>query len=256
MALALTEPAGGYQPRSLSVRATKQGNGFLISGTKLFISDATQADYFLLVARTADRPSARGITLFIVDARSPGIKVKLLPTIANDGKCEVVFHNVVVPGDRVLGSVDQGWGQTLKIMARGAVTECAQMLGGAQQVLETTMDYAKQRVQFGHPIGSFQAVQHRIADMALDVYASRYVTYRAGWKIAEGMPFSGDVSTAKAWVSDAYRRVVTLGHESHATISYTRDYDLQLYFRRAKKSELAFGDADFHRELVAQELGL
>ncbi len=154
MALALTEPAGGYQPRSLSVRATKQGNGFLISGTKLFISDAKQADYFLLVARTADRTSARGITLFIVDARSPGITVKLLPTIANDRKCEVVFHNVEVPGDHVLGSVDQGWGQTLKIMARGAVAECAQMLGGAQQVLETTIDYAKLRTQFGHPIGS------------------------------------------------------------------------------------------------------
>jgi alkylation response protein AidB-like acyl-CoA dehydrogenase len=124
---------------------------------------------------------------------------------------------------------------------------------------EIAVDYAKERVQFGRPIGSFQAIQHKCADMVTDVDGSRFIMYKAAWSIATEQ--SDDETTmavnmAKAWCSEATRRVVAHGQQIHGGIGFTKDYKVQLYFRRQKRAELAFGDADYHRELVAQQLGL
>ena len=116
---------------------------------------------------------------------------------------------------------------------RGHRAKCMEMLGGAETVLEMTVEYAKQRVQFGRPVGSFQAVQHHCANMATEVECSRFVAYQAAWRVAEGLPCAREVSMAKAWVSDAYRRVCTLAHQSHAAIGFTKEHNLQLYTRRA-----------------------
>jgi len=119
-----------------------------------------------------------------------------------------------------------------------------------------TVKYAKDRKQFGRPIGSFQAVQHHCANMVVDVDGSRFMTYQAAWKISEGLPASREAAMAKAWTSEASRRVTSLAHQIHGAISFTEEYDVHLFYRRAKAGELAFGDTEYYLERVAQELGL
>ena len=123
-------------------------------------------------------------------------------------------------------------------------------------MLDMTVEYAKQRTQFGRPIGSFQAIQHHCANMATDVEGSRYITYQAAWRLSEGDEATQEVAMAKAWVSDAYRRICALGHQCHGAIGFTKEHNMQLYSRRAKAAELAFGDTDFHLETVAEGIGL
>ncbi|MEE8471365.1 MAG: acyl-CoA dehydrogenase family protein [Dehalococcoidia bacterium] len=257
LSLALTEPSASWDAAGVTVKAVPEGDDFVISGTKLFILDAHVADYLLCVTRTKDSGDKEdGITLFLIDAKSPGIKRIPLKTIASDRQFEVVFDKVRVPRKNMIGELDRGWAIVKDMMLKAALAQCALMVGGAQQVLEMTVAYAKERVQFGKPIGSFQAIQHKCADMATEVDGCRYITYQAAWKMAEELPCTLDVSMAKAWVSEAYRHVCVEGHQIHGGIGFIKDHDMQLYYRRAKASELAFGDADYHRELVAQQIGL
>ncbi len=255
--LALTEPSASWDPAGVETRAVADGGDFVISGTKLFISDAHVADWLLCVTRTKEGANPEdGITLLLVDAKSPGITLTPLKTIGSDRQFEVVFKKVRVPKKNVLGKVDKGWAVVREMLPRAILAQCANMVGGAQQVLEMTVNYAKERVQFGKPIGSFQAIQHKCANMATDVDGCRFITYQAAWKLSEGLPCSLEVAMAKAWVSEAYRRTCAEGHQIHGGIGFIKDHDMQLYYRRAKTSELMFGDADYHRELVAQQIGL
>ncbi len=257
MTLALTEPSASWDASGIATKATAEGDHFIINGTKLFIQDAHIADYMLVVARTKEEKHKEdSITLFLVDAKSPGIKLTPLKTIGSDKQFEIVFHNVTVPKKNILGKQDHGWSIIKDMIPKGTLAQCAYMVGGAQQVLEMSVNYAKERVQFGRPIGSFQAIQHKCANMVTDVDGARFVTYQAAWKMAEGLPCSLEVSMAKAWVSEAYRRTCSEGHQIHGGIGFIKDHDMQLYYRRAKANELAFGDADYHRELVAQQIGL
>ena len=143
-----------------------------------------------------------------------------------------------------------------KVLAKATVARCAEMTGGAQQVLEMTVDYAKTRVQFGSPIGVFQAVQHHCANMVTDVQGIRFITYQAAWMLSEGMPCTKEVSMAKAWVSEAYRRVTALGHQVHGAIAFQQDHDMHLYTKQAGLGAFTFGDVAYHEEVVARELGL
>jgi alkylation response protein AidB-like acyl-CoA dehydrogenase len=255
--LALTEPSASWDPQGVETRAEADGDDFVISGTKLFISDAHVSDLLLCVARTKDGANPEdGITLFLVDAKSPGIPLTALKTIGSDKQFEVVLDKVRVPKKNILGQQDKGWEVVKELLPKAILAQCALMVGGAQQVLEMTVNYAKERVQFGKPIGSFQAIQHKCADMATDVDGCRFITYQAAWKLSEGLPCALEVSMAKAWVSEAYRRTCAEGHQIHGGIGFIKDHDMQLYYRRAKTSELMFGDADYHRELVAQQIGL
>jgi alkylation response protein AidB-like acyl-CoA dehydrogenase len=257
LTLALTEPSATWKAEGVTTRAIREGDSYVINGTKLFILDAHVADRIICVARTGEGAKPEeGITLFLVDSKNPGLSHTLLKTIAADKQFEVVFKDVKVPSENVLGRVGEGWPIILRTLEHAAVAKCAEMVGGAQQVLEMTVEYAKERVQFGRPIGSFQAIQHHCANMATDVDGSRFITYQAAWMLSDGLPCTKEVAMAKAWVSDAYRRVATLGHQVHGGIGFTMDHDMQLYFRRAKASELAYGDADFQREVVAVELGI
>ena len=257
LALALTEPSASWDPAGIEVKAVAEGDHFVISGTKLFVSDAHLASHLLCVARTNDgKNKENGITLFLVDAKSPGITLNPLKTIASDKQFEVVFNKAKVPKKDVLGEVDHGWKVIKDLLRKATLAQCALMVGGAQAVLEMTVQYAKDRVQFGKPIGSFQAIQHKCANMATDVDGCRFITYEAAWKLAEGLPCDLEIAMAKAWVSEAYRRTCAEGHQIHGGIGFIKDHDMQLFYRRAKASELMFGDADYHRELVAQKIGL
>ena len=257
MTFAHTEPSGRWDAGGVSVTGVADGDDFVLNGVKLFIPDAHVSDYLLVTARTkeSDNPE-EGITVFLVDAKTSGISYEVLKTIASDKQCEVVLEDVRVPRSSVLGEVDRGWPVVDQMLRRGAVGKCAEMVGNSQQVLEMTVEYAKTRVQFGRPIGSFQAIQHHCANMATDVDGSRFITYQAAWRLSEDMPCDREVSMAKAWVSEACRRVAALGHQVHGGIGFTKEHDMQLFFRRAKQAELFFGDADYHKEKVAQAIGL
>ncbi len=255
--LALTEPNAKYDAASIAVKATADNNDYIINGTKLFVPDAHIADYLLCVARTNELAKPEnGITIFLVDAKSPGISCAVLKTIASDKLYEVVFDQVRVPKKSILGQLDQGWSEVQKIIERAAVAKCCETLGGIQQMLEMTVDYAKERKQFDRPIGSFQVIQHYCANMATDVDGSRFSTYQAAWTLSEGLPCTKEVAIAKAWLSEACKRVTALAHQIHGAIGVTIDHDLQFYTRRANAAEATFGDADFYREIIAQEMGL
>jgi alkylation response protein AidB-like acyl-CoA dehydrogenase len=257
LAMSLTEPSASYDPAAVTVQAVPDKDDYVISGTKLFVENAHIADYMVCVTRTKDGSSAEdGITMFLVDGKSPGISTTVLKTIAGDKQCEVIFDNVRVPKKNMLGELDKGWPVVARMLEMAAVAKCAEMVGGAQAALDMSVAYAKERIQFGRPIGSFQAIQHHCANMVTDVDGSRFITYQAAWKVSEGLPATMEVSMAKAWVSEAYRRVTQLGHQIHGGIGFCMDHDMPLYFKEAKAAESTFGNADWHREIVAQQLGL
>jgi alkylation response protein AidB-like acyl-CoA dehydrogenase len=257
MTLALMEEDGSYSAGSINMTAEAKGDGYVLNGIKLFVPDANVADYILVAARTKKGSKAEdGITLFIVDAKSAGVKTTLLKTLARDKLCEVIFKDVKVAKANVVGKVNEGWIVVQSTLQKAAVAKCAEMVGGSQASLDMAVAYAKERVQFGHPIGSFQAIQHYCANMVTDVDGSRFIMYKAAWTVSEGLPSEMVVSMAKAWTSDAFKRVAVLAHQIFGAIGFTMDHDMHLYFRRAKAGELAYGDADFHRNIVAQQLAL
>ena len=254
MTLALTEPSAKWTADGVQLEAKKAGNEYVVNGTKLFVQDAHVSDHMIVAARTGGS-GEDGITLFIVDSKSPGIKFEVLKTIAADKQCEVTFDNVKVPSSSMLGGEGQGWPIIEKTKDVATVAACAYLVGLSQMDFDVTLNYAKERVQFGRPIGSFQAIQHKLADAVIDVDGSRFITYKAAWSLQEGEPDADlMISMAKAWTSDASRRVVAHGQQIHGGIGFTKEYKIQLYFRRQKLMELMWGDADYHRELVAQKL--
>jgi alkylation response protein AidB-like acyl-CoA dehydrogenase len=252
MTMALTEPSAKWTADGVTLAAKKDGGDYVLNGTKLFVPDAHVTDYMVVVARTGGS-GEDGVTLFIVDSKSDGIKFEQLKTIAADKQCEVVFENVKVPAANILGAEGKGWKIVDKVSKVATVAACAYLVGLSQMDFDTTLNYAKERVQFGRPIGSFQAIQHKLADAIIDVDGSRFITYKAAWSLTEGEDDADlMISMAKAWASDASRRVVAHGQQIHGGIGFTKEYKIQLYFRRQKWMELMWGDADYHREKVAQ----
>lgn len=256
LTLALTEPEmTKFDPAYVTVTATAAGDSYVIDGTKLFVPDANAADYIITSARTSGGPDdTNGISLFIVDAKTPGVSITPLSTLAGDKQCEVAFTGVTVPKANVLGTIDSGWEVVEKVMQYASVGKCAEMVGGATKVLELVIDYCKQRVQFGKQIGSFQAVQHHCANMAIYLQGSKFITYKAAWLLDEGMPSTRICAAAKAWVSEAYKKYVILGHQVFAGVGFMEEHEMPMYSRRARAAELAFGDANYYRKVMAQEL--
>ena len=258
MTLALIEPANTqFDPYLIRVQALVESNGYTVDGTKLFVPDAHVANHMICVARTqGEIGSPEGLTLFLVDAQSPGIKWEPLRTVARDKQCEVIFQKVKVPRGNILGSRNGGGSILERLLQKAAIAKCAEMMGGAQFVLDMCASYAKEREQFGKLIGTFQAVQHHCANMVISIEGGRYMTYKAAWMLSKGIPCSKQVAVAKAWASEAYKRVAGLGHQIMGGTGYMEEHDMPLYSRRAKAAEIAFGDAHYYRELVAKEIGL
>ena len=255
MTLALTEPSATYEAWGIETSAERVDDRFALNGTKLFVPDAQAADLMLVVARTsAGNDPSQGITLFLVPANASGVSIQPLNTIAADHQCEVKLEGVRVGPDAVLGTVDEGWPVVERALQRATAGKCMEMLGGAEAVLDLTVEYVKQRTQFGRPVGSFQAVQHSCSEMATDVEGSRRVAYQAAWRVSEGQEAQREVSVAKAWVSEAYDRVCARSHQCHGAIGFTKEHDLQLYTRRAKVQELSYGDSNFHKDLALGRL--
>ena len=258
VALAWMEPSAQLGPAGVTLTAVEKAGRYTLTGTKLFVHDAHTADALVVAARTRPGAGAEGVSLFLLPKGTRGLEVTLLPTMDQTRKlCEVVLSDVTVGADALLGVAGAGWPPLARVLDRATVALCAEMCGGAQKVLDMTVEYAKIRQAFGRPIGSYQGVKHRAADMLVDVENSKSITYYAAWALDEGSPEAPlAVSMAKAYVSDAYRRVAAAGIQLHGGIGFTWEHDLHLYFKRAKGSEFTFGDATHHRERVAQLVNL
>lgn len=254
--LALTEPSTRYPNSFMATRAVRQKGHYIVNGTKLFVPMAHAADYLICAARTSDGVKAdEGITGFIIDAKSPGITYTPLKTISRDKQYEAIFDNVAVPAENILGEYDRGWVPiSERLLPMAIITQCAEMNGGAQKVLEMTVNYAKERVTFGQPLGSYQAIQHLSADMLVALECARVLTYLAACKISRGIPCGLEVSMAKYKANECYTQAVSSGTQIQGGGSIIIDHDMPLYYRRAKATEITLGDADCHLELIAREL--
>jgi alkylation response protein AidB-like acyl-CoA dehydrogenase len=257
LSVAWLESDATYDPAGIRMTAEKQGENYILNGTKLFVPYAHVADHLICAARSQQPgdDDQTGITLFLVDAKQPGIIIEPLITMAGDKQSEVIFDNVTVSKDHVLGPIDQGWSIFKKVLQKAAVAKCAEMVGGAQCALDMAVPYVRGREQFGRPVGAFQAVQHHCANMLTYADTLKFMTYQAAWRISQGLPYEKEASMCKAWGSDAYRKLVALAHQVIGGMGFMEEYDLQLYFKHAKAAEQVLGDADFHREWVAQEMG-
>jgi len=257
--LAWTEPSARWDAAGVTCAAREDKGGFVLNGTKLFVLDAHMADALVVVARTGEgKTSEEGVSLLLVPKGTRGVEVKLLPTMDQTRKlCEVSFKDATVPADALMGVKGRAWPALARVVERATVALCAEMCGGARRVLDMTTDYAKIRVAFGKPIGTYQGVKHKAADMLVDVENAKSLTYYAAWAVDENAPEAAlAVSMAKAYVTDAYRKVAGAGIQLHGGIGFTWEHDLHLYFKRAKSSEFTFGDATYHRERVAQLINL
>lgn len=248
--------SGFSQPDS-PVRATTavaREGGFAIKGAKTFVPYASVANFVALAARTGN--GRADMTLFLVDADASGISRKQLDIISGEKLFSVELDGVQVSKASILGTEDKASRYLSSVMEKGALMKCSEMVGAAGRVLEITVEYAKTRIQFGQPIGKFQAIQHHCTNMSVDLDTSRLITNRAIWMVSDGTPCSKEVSMAKAWVSEAYRRILALAHQVNGGVGLVIDHDLPVYTERSFGKEAEYGDADFHREIVAQRIGL
>ena len=255
MTMAVAEAGAAYEPWDIQAIASQQGGGYEITGTKLFVPDATAADVILVATRTsAGSDTADGISLFLVPAGTDGLTITPMQSVGNERVFEVSLDKVNVSADSAIGAVGEAWPIIDRAIMRATAAQCIEMLGGSEAVLDMTVEYAKGRTQFGRAIGTFQAVQHHCARMATDVEGSKNIAYQAVWRLSEGLPAQKEVAMAKAWIGPAYRRVCGTAHQCHGAIGFTKEHDLQLYTRRAKVHELTYGDANHHKEIVLQHL--
>jgi alkylation response protein AidB-like acyl-CoA dehydrogenase len=232
--LALVETGGSWDASGLELSAT----GDKLTGTKLFVTDAAAADFMVVVARHG---------VFMVETKAPGLRIQPMKGMDLTRKIYSVEFSGT-PGEKLEGS-----GGLERALDVATAALCAEMVGGMQRVLETTVAYAKTRKQFGKPIGIFQAVQHLCADMYLETESSRSAAYYAAWALEENAPDAANaVSVAKMYASDACRKVGNRGIQVHGGMGFTWENDIHLYYRRAKASETMLGDATFHRERIAR----
>jgi alkylation response protein AidB-like acyl-CoA dehydrogenase len=251
--LAVSESKAKYDIDEIESSAVSQGDSYVLNGRKLFVPDAKSADYIICAARVNDIKNKQpGITLFIVDVNTPGVSIKPLPTVAGDKQCEVVFENIKVSAKDMLGEENEGWTYVERVLQRANVARCAEMVGMAEQVLKLTLEYAKERTAFGHPIGAFQSLQHRCADMLVDIDGSKFATYQAAWKINQGLDAARETAIAKAFVSRACQRVMASAHQVHGAIGFTEDHILHYYTKRTRAYEFSFGGIDYHLGKLAR----
>lgn len=247
MALARYEEDGGESASSIQMEALEKGGGYVLSGTKLFVADANVAGKLIVVARLAPV----GITLFLVDAKAPGVECVKMPTVAMDNTCEVVFRDVKAGREAVIGSVGKGWEILERTAARATLAKCAEMLGACKTSIDMTASYAKERVQYDRPIGGFQIIQHYMANMLLAYDTSYNYLYKVGWMMDQGMDCDSEVSVLKACVNRHLLFITERAVQIHGAIGTTRECDIGLFYRRAKAWESAMGDTAYHMGKIA-----
>jgi len=260
--LAYTGMSGRWDAAAVEATCEPSGDGYLINGSYRFVPDGHTADILVVAARLPGSEGEQGISLFVLPAHTPGISRQWLPTMDQTRKqAQLVFDQVHIPSSALMGEVGNAWPQLSRIIDLAAVAIAADQVGGAQQSLDITLAYLQERVQFGRVIASYQAVKHKAADMMLQVEAGRSAIYYAACVADEaltGGPMAAELpeaaSIAKAYCSDAYFFNAGCGIQLHGGVGFTAEYDIQLYFKRAKSTETFLGNAAYHRERLAQQL--
>ncbi len=248
--VALTEDSGRWDLGGVTLAATESGGQWSLTGHKMFVLDGQNADLVLVAARTA-----AGVSVFAVDGGAAGLTRTPLATMDQTRK-QARLDLSSTPG-RLIGEDGGGGPMLSKMLDLAAVALAAEQVGGAQRCLDMSVEYAKNRIQFGRPIGSFQAIKHKCADMLLEVESAKSAAYYAGWAAAEDSDELPVVaSLAKSYCSEAYFHAAAENIQIHGGIGFTWEHDAHLYFKRAKSSELLLGDPVYHRELLAQRIGI
>jgi alkylation response protein AidB-like acyl-CoA dehydrogenase len=255
--LALFEEDSGNGAAGITLTATAEGENYLLNGTKLFVLGGQVSDLMIVAARTSggDTPE-EGITLFLVDTNAPGISRQPLKTLdAGRRQSEVVFDAARVSAAGVLGEVDRGWGVIRNTLNKGAVALSLESVGGGQRSLEIAVEHAKERVQFDRPIGSFQAIKHKCAQIMLEVEGARSIGYYAALAMEKtGKEAALAASAAKAYAGDMFRNAASQAIQVVGAIGLTEEHEMHIYLKRAKMNEFLFGDPTFHREELARIL--
>ncbi|HEY7295305.1 MAG TPA: acyl-CoA dehydrogenase family protein, partial [Dehalococcoidia bacterium] len=239
---ALTERDPRFLPEAIHAEATAEGDGFVITGTKLFVDNVNVAQTCLVVCRT--RPGGAdgaGISLFLVDTDAPGMSQRLLPTMAAEKQSELRLDGVHVSRTALVGELHQGWPVVEWMLTRGTALLCSQIVGATRKAVDMAVEYAKTRVAFGRPIGAFQAIAHLCADMTIWVDGTELLTREALWRLSEGLPAETHVSTAKAYCNQRCQMALHQANQIHAGVSQIKEFDLQLWYRRATAWTMRLG---------------
>lgn len=255
----LSEPQSGSDAASLATRATAVDGGYVIDGQKVFTSGMDISDYCLLVTRTSkSERKQQGITNFLVDTRLPGIEVRKIETLGQRaiGTTQVFYSGVKVPASAVLGEVDKGWEAVDAYLWYERLCLSAARTGAASAAFEYALDYAKNRKQFGRPIGSFQAISHKLADMKVMLDVSRMLVYRFAWAMSQGKATRSDAAVLKLYTGEAYKAVSDLGLQILGGYGYCMEYPLQRFFRDSRLAVIGAGTSEIQRNIIARDLGL
>ena len=256
LTVGLRNEQGFYDHQDPALKAEEVGEGsFRINGTRLLVPYAHVADEIVVAANLRRGWNVSGPTLFKTKSQGPGVKLTPLSTITGEKYFAVTYTDYPAGLKDILGSPGKGAAVVEKVMDKLIALKCGEMVGGLSRVVDMTVDYVKQRVQFGKPLGVLQVVQHYCADMTTLLDTARMISYQAASLISAGLPCAKEVAMAKAWCSDAYKKSTQIAQQLHGGIGFTEEHDLHLYYKHAKTAEMDFGDSWYHRQKVADAMG-
>lgn len=256
-AFALTEPDAGSNAANLRTTAVRKGDKYVLNGLKHYITNAIEASIFTVMAVTEHEKGPKGITSFIVEKGFPGFKlgkVEKKMGLKGSHSAELVFEDCEVPVENILGTEGQGYVNALKILANGRAGLAARNLGSSQKLLDMSVAYAKDRIQFGKPIIKHQAVSHMLAEMAVEIEALRSFTYRVAWMVDSGKKVIKEAAMLKLYGSEVYNRVADKAVQIHGGLGYISDYPVERYFRDARITRIYEGTSEIQKNIIASQL--
>ena len=255
----LTEPDSGSDASALTTKATKLGDEYILNGRKVYTSGMDISDYCLLVARTSTlERKQQGITTFLVDTKLPGIEVKKLQTLGQRsiGTTEVLYSDVHIPASSILGKLDHGWTGADDYLCYERLCLSAARTGAARSAFEIALDYAKNRVQFGKPIGKFQAVSHKLAEMKSMLDIAQTMVYRYAWLMEQGKNTRQDAAILKLYTSESYKSISDMCLQILGGYGYCMEYPMQRFFRDSRLATIGGGTSEIQKNIIASSLGL
>ena len=255
--LAINEDPSDWGFSRIRTSVQSADRACVLNGKKTMVPYANIADYMLVLARIRKGTALeKGLTLFIVDMKKPGIEVAVIPTITGETLCQVKFKNVLLSADDILGTAGAAENMVRQLLDKAALLKCAEVSGACQAVLEMTVAYAGDRQQFGKPIGTFQVIQHRLVDMLMQVEGLQYLVCQAAWLMSIGSDCSAQIAMAKVKANKVYQCVALDGIKVHGAIGFSIDHDIGLYYRRVLASRFLPYDSGYYLEKVAEEIGI
>lgn len=252
---ALTEPNGGSDPSGMRTRAVREGDHYRINGSKIFITSADKADFVQLFARTVEDGQDRGVSCFLIDKGTPGLRLgQSFELMSPDRPWELVFEDVVVPSAQLVGGTGKGWELAREFLDVGRLIHGPKSIGRAERALQLAVDHANQRTTFGQPLAKRQAIQWMIADSATELNAARLMVYHAAWKADQGMDFHVEAAQVKLYADEMYMRVVDRAIQIHGGLGLSRELPLEVMYRDARSRLITEGSSEMQRMIIASDV--